>query len=76
MNFKEAAANMQANIATMEAAGPTTQEFAEAIIQAAPAMQAAWDQCLGNDALWALRARQHGRLRTWWLRWQLRKEGH
>jgi hypothetical protein len=60
MNFKEATNNMLTNMVTIEAAKPTTKEFAEAIIQSAPAMQSAWDQCMGDDTLWATRAQGYG----------------
>jgi len=76
MNFEEATSNMYANMAAMEACKPTTQEFVDAVIAAAPAMQAAWEQCLADDAIWAMRAQRHGKLRTWWLRWQLREKGN
>lgn len=51
----------------------TTREVADAIVTMAPAMDAAWKACLNDDALWAERAKRHGLIRTWLLRWQLRR---
>lgn len=73
MNSEEIANNIRANMAAMEAWKPTMQEAADAMVTLGPAMQAAWEQCMADDALWAMRAERHGKLRTWWLRWQLRK---
>lgn len=73
MNFKEASNNMITNMAALEASMPTSQEVADALTKVAPIMDKVWKQCMDNDALWAMRAEEHGRLRTWWLRWQLRR---
>ncbi len=73
MNSEEIANNICANIAAIEAWKPTMQEAADAMATLGPAMQQAWEQCLADDALWAMRAQEHGKLRTWWLRRQLRQ---
>jgi len=76
MNSEEAVTNMQANMAALEATKPTMQEATDALATLGPAMHVAWEHCLSDDALWAMRAKHYGKLRTWWLRRQLRREGH
>ena len=71
MNSEESTSSLHANMTAIAHAGVTAQEATACIATLGPAMQAAWDQCRGDDALWAMRARKHGRLRTWLLRWQL-----
>ncbi len=51
----------------------TTKEVHDAIIAAAPAMNAAWQAAVNDDEVWRERAKHHGWLRTWLLRWQLRR---
>ncbi len=76
MNSEQAADNIRRNMAALQASMPTSQEVADALIQIAPVMDRVWTQCLDNDELWTMRAKSHGRLRTWLLRWQLRRRAH
>ena len=55
--------------------GISTKDM-EAMIKIAPAMNEAWETALNDDEIWRERAKRHGRLRTWWLRWQLRHLSH
>ena len=71
MDLEQATNNCYANMAAMEAWNPTTQQVSDALTACAPAMQAAWDQCMRDDTLWAARAKKRGILSTWLLRWQL-----
>jgi hypothetical protein len=72
MNFEEVSQALTTIATSMHEAQPTTQQASEAIIQATPAIEQAWREVFGNDAIWEQRAKHHGMLRTWWLRWQLR----
>jgi hypothetical protein len=74
INIEEVAENIATMGATFKAVEPTTEETASALIAIAPAMQAAWEQVLADDTVWAMRAQHYGKLRTWWLRWQLRRK--
>ena len=49
------------------------KDVVEAMIKIAPAMNDAWKTALNDDEIWRERAKRHGWLRTWWLRWQLRQ---
>jgi hypothetical protein len=51
----------------------TTREVYDAIITAAPAMNAAWQAAVNDDSVWRERAKHYGWLRTWLLRWQLKR---
>jgi hypothetical protein len=51
----------------------TAAEVATALAHMAPCLDRAWRLALDNDAVWQARAREKGWLRTWWLRWQLRR---
>jgi hypothetical protein len=60
VDFEELGNNLCANMAALNDAMPTTQEVTDACIAVAPAMQQAWEQCLADDALWAMRSARRG----------------